>query len=211
MLIDHWPLMGLSLATPDLELRLPTGEELALLADVAAEGIHAADFMPFIVPWTAGTPAEVARSVIQNYWRRCGEWQPDAWVLPLTVFKDGQPIGVQSMRAKNFTITREVATGSWLSRRFQGQGYGTQMRAAMLELAFTGLNAETAISGALIDNQASLGVSRKLGYRLDGLGREVVNGKLRVDQRLRLDRLDWRAPFLVPIKGLEGCISEFGL
>jgi len=203
--------MGLTLSTPDLELRLPTGEELACLADVASEGVHSADFMPFLVPWTAGTPAEVARTVIQNYWRRCGEWQPDNWALLLTVFKDGQPIGVQSMRAKNFAITREVATGSWLGRRFQGRGYGTQMRAAMLELAFTGLNADTAISGSLIDNEASLGVSRKLGYRLDGVGREVVNGKLRIDQRLRLDRLDWRAPFLVPVKGLEGCLSEFGL
>jgi RimJ/RimL family protein N-acetyltransferase len=211
VLIDHWPLLGLSLTTPDLELRLPTGEELAELAEVASQGIHANDYMPFVTPWTVGTPKEVARQVIQSFWRRAGEWQPDNWSLGLAVFKDGHPIGVQSMRSKNFAVTREVATGSWLGRHHQGHGYGTQMRVAILELAFAGLGAESAVSGALMDNEASLAVSRKLGYRLDGVNREVVQGALRMDQRLRLDRLDWRAPFSVPVKGLENCLSEFGL
>lgn len=66
MLIDHWPLLDLRLTTPDLELRLPTGEELATLADVAAAGVHDPEFMPFGVPWTDGTPQQVARSVIQT-------------------------------------------------------------------------------------------------------------------------------------------------
>ncbi len=211
MLIDHWPLLGLTLSTPDLELRFPQGEELAALAELAAQGVHPAGYMPFIVPWTLGTPSEVARSVVQNFWRRAAEWKPDNWALPLAVFLDGQPIGVQAMRAKEFAITREVATGSWLGRDFQGRGYGTQMRTAVLELAFTGLGAETAISAALADNASSIGVSRKLGYRDDGIGREVVNGKLRLDQRMRLDRADFQAAFLVPIKGLERCLTDFGL
>ncbi|GIH05834.1 putative succinyl-CoA transferase [Rhizocola hellebori] len=202
-------MLGLSLTTPHLELRLPTDDELAELAEVAAQGIHAGDYMPFVTPWTIGTPREVARSVIRSFWRRAAEWEPDNWNLGLAVFKDGRPIGVQSMRSKNFAITREVTTGSWLGLAHQGQGYGTQMRVAILELAFTGLGAESAVSGALMDNEASLAVSRKLGYRLDGINREIVQGTLRLDQRLRLDRLDWRAPFSVPIKGLD--VSEFGL
>jgi RimJ/RimL family protein N-acetyltransferase len=127
------------------------------------------------------------------------------------VFKDSQPIGVQAMKSKHFAITREISTGSWLGQRYQRQGYGTQMRAAVLELAFTGLGAESAVSGAMIENQASLTVSRKLGYRLDGIGREAVAGKLRLDHRLRLDRVDWKPPFLVLIKGLEACLPDFGL
>ncbi len=39
------------------------------------------------------------------------------------------------------------------------------MRAAVLHLAFAGLEAEYADSDAFTDNAASLGVSRKLGYR----------------------------------------------
>jgi hypothetical protein len=39
------------------------------------------------------------------------------------------------------------------------------MRAAILWLAFAGLGAEYAVSGAYLDNPASLGVSRRLGWR----------------------------------------------
>jgi hypothetical protein len=40
MLIDHWPLLGLRVRTARLELRLPTEEELADLADLAVRGVH---------------------------------------------------------------------------------------------------------------------------------------------------------------------------
>ncbi|MFI0508274.1 hypothetical protein ACH3Y9_05555 [Streptomyces sp. WSLK1-5] len=47
MLVDHWPLVGLRLSTPHLELRLPGEDELGALA---AGGIHELDRMPFLVP-----------------------------------------------------------------------------------------------------------------------------------------------------------------
>jgi RimJ/RimL family protein N-acetyltransferase len=62
------------------------------------------------------------------------------------------------------------------------------MRAAVLHLAFAGLGAEYATSEAFTDNAASLGVSRKLGYVLDGFYRQVIRGKPATQQRLRLDR-----------------------
>ncbi|GAA0542002.1 hypothetical protein [Actinomadura livida] len=46
MLVDHFPLLGLRLSTPRLELRLPSSEELATLAELAAEGIHAVGYRP---------------------------------------------------------------------------------------------------------------------------------------------------------------------
>jgi hypothetical protein len=39
MLIDHFPLVGLRLTTPRLELRLPSPEELARTIPVAVEGL----------------------------------------------------------------------------------------------------------------------------------------------------------------------------
>ena len=59
-------------------------------------------------------------------------------------------------------------TGSWLARRFHGQGIGTRMRTAMCILAFDHLDFEEITSGAFADNPASLGVSRKVGYRDNG-------------------------------------------
>lgn len=147
MLLDHWPLVGLSLRAPDLELRWPTDEELAALADVAAEGVHDPSFMPFGFPWTDTTAANRARSVILHYWRRAGLWKPEDWQFNFVVFRGGQPVGIQTLAAENFAITKEVHTGSWLGMRFHGQGIGTQMRAAVLEFAFTTLGADTACSG----------------------------------------------------------------
>jgi RimJ/RimL family protein N-acetyltransferase len=67
----------------------------------------------------------------------------------------------------------------WIGLEYQGQGIGTEMRAAVLYLAFAGLGADYALSGAFTDNPASLAVSRKLGYGEDGVDREVRRDKPR--------------------------------
>jgi RimJ/RimL family protein N-acetyltransferase len=213
VLIDHFPLVGLRLTTPRLELRLPTPEELAALAELAAEGVHDPEVMPFRVPWTDRAPAEVARGVIQYHWSQLGGWTPRDWSLGLTVFHHGVVVGQQAVGARDLAITREVSTGSWLGRRHQGQGIGTEMRAAVLHLAFAGLGAEEAVSGAFAHNAASLAVSRKLGYQPDGIERRVVRGVVSVEHRLRLTRAAWEARRTVPvtIDGLLPCRPLFGV
>ena len=103
-------------------------------------------------------------------------------------------------------------TGSWIGRRYQGRGIGTEMRAAVLSLAFDDLHAEYARSTAHSDNAASLGVSRKLGYVDDGVDHLVVRGQAINAQRLLLDRATWRArrPLRVRVSGLEACLPWFG-
>lgn len=211
MLADHFPLLALRVRTPRLELRLPAPEELAALAELASEGVHEPGSMPFLVPWTDQEPALVARSLVQFHWLRLGRWSPDDWGLDLVVFRDGEVVGQQSVSAKQFAITREVHTGSWVGRRYQGQGIGTEMRRAVLHLAFAGLGAEEAASGAFEDNAASLAVSRKLGYRPDGVARHVVRDALAVEHRLRLGRDAWRDDVPVTIEGLPPCLPLFGI
>jgi hypothetical protein len=58
--------VGLRLTTPRLELRRPSPEELGALAELATEGIHDPEVMPFAVPRPDQPPAETARSVIQH-------------------------------------------------------------------------------------------------------------------------------------------------
>ncbi len=98
------------------------------------------------------------------------DWTPERWSLDLSVWADGEPIGFQGMRAEGFAEARRVETGSWLGQRFQGRGYGTEMRVAMLDLAFLGLGALVAESGYAEDNLQSKGVSVKLGYEPAGRG-----------------------------------------
>ncbi|MFE9423976.1 GNAT family N-acetyltransferase [Kitasatospora sp. NPDC006697] len=213
MLSDHWPLLGLRLTTPRLELRLPDDRELAALADLAAEGIHPPERTPFINTWTDLPPAERARSVVQYHWLRRGNWTPRDWSLNLTVLRDGEVLGLQSVWGKEFAVTREVATGSWLGMRHQGQGVGTEMRAAVLHLAFAGLGALEAGSGFLPGNEASHTVSRRLGYRQEGADTHVVRGERVTVPRLRLDRAAWERHRTVPVEihGLAPCLPLFGL
>src|SRR6266536_1870357 len=170
MLVDHYPQLGLRLRTPRLELRLPAPEELSALADLAAEGVHDPAEMPFLVPWTDLPPAERARSVVQHHWRRLGGSTPDDWGLPFTVFLDGTVVGTQEIGARQFAITREAHTGSWLGQRYQGQGLGAQ----------------EGTSAAFAHNASSYRVSGKLGYQPDGVERYAVRGLLAVSRRLRL-------------------------
>lgn len=95
------------------------------------------------------------------------------------VLHDGRVIGTQDIVAKEFAISRSFSTGSWLGREFQGKGFGREMRAAIPHLGFAGLGAKEADSEAFIDNQASLGVSRSLGYDPNGMtqGPDVGSGQ----------------------------------
>jgi RimJ/RimL family protein N-acetyltransferase len=210
MLSDHYPAYGLRLRTPRLELCLPDLDVLAELADVANGGIHDPGDMPFEVPWTDAEPAARGRSVITYNMRTIAAATPSAWALPFAVRFEGRVVGIQEISATEFRVVRETATGSWLGQRYQRQGIGTEMRAAVLALAFEGLDAHYAISGARVENAGSRGVSRRLGYAYDGLVRQLVRGEAVEFHRLRLSRDAWEAHRTVPvtIEGLDACRAD---
>ncbi|MGN5632416.1 GNAT family N-acetyltransferase [Streptomyces sp. AC154] len=208
----HWPLYGLRVRTPRLELRLPDLELLDELASVAADGVHDPDTMPFTVPWTDGSPAERGRAVFQHVLASVANWSEWDWSLSLAVLYEGRVVGRQDLMAKDFAVTGEVSTGSWLGLGYQGRGIGTEMRGAALHLAFAGLGARTAVSSAMTDNPRSLGVSRRLGYLPDGLETAALRGTPVTLQRLRLERERWeeRRAVDVTVEGLDGCRARFG-
>lgn len=208
-----WPLYGLRVTTPRLELRLPDLELLEQLAAVAAAGVHEADAMPFAFPWTDGGPQKRARGTFQHLLGTISGWRPESWELSLVVLHEGEVVGRQDMKASDFAVTGEIGTGSWLGLAHQNKGIGTEMRAAVTHLAFEGLQARTLTSGAMTDNHRSLAVSRKLGYQDDGVELLAVRGERRTVRRLRLDRPSWQAHRKVPVElhGLEPCRELFGL
>lgn len=208
-----WPLYDLRITTPRLELRLPDLDALSRLAAVAAAGVHDEDRMPFVAAWTDVSPEERARATFQHLLGTVAGWTPRKWSLGLAVSWEGKVVGRQDLGATDFAVTGEAHTGSWLGQAYQGRGIGTEMRAAVLHLAFEGLGARFMTSGAMADNARSLRVSEKLGYRPDG--REVlsVRGEARDHRRLRLDRAGWEAHRTVPVElhGLEPSLALFGL
>jgi RimJ/RimL family protein N-acetyltransferase len=205
--MDIGPLWQLRLRTDRLELRLPTDEELLGLFRVAEAGIHPPEEMPFGFAWTDNLEEPTFVAFHRKAWER---WLPEKWSCNFVTFLDGRPIGSQTMDAENFAKTREVATGSWLGAPFQGRGFGTEQRAAVLEFAFRGLGAETAMSGALVHNIPSQRVSAKLGYRVSGMNELAPRGEPIDEYEYRLERGEWTCPIAVEIQGLERCLPLFG-
>ena len=206
------PLFGLTLRSERLVLRLPTDPELLDLMDLARAGIHPPDEMPFGVAWSIMPSPDFERNYLTYHWTNRASWSADGWELGLGVALDGQMIGMQGVHARAFAATRTVDTGSWLGRASQGQGFGKEMRSAVLALAFDGLGAIAAETEAFLDNHASAGVSRALGYAENGVGSLSPQGTPRPTQRFRMTAEDWRSrprPRII-IDGLDACRELLG-
>jgi RimJ/RimL family protein N-acetyltransferase len=213
VIADLWPLYGLTISTPRLELRLPHEEELAALARLAGNGVHRPDERPFLTPWTDGRPEDRARRILQEHWSQLGRWDVAAWQLGLGVFRQGEPVGAVTLGARDFPVVREVTTFSWLGLDHQGQGYGTEARAGLLTLAFDHLGARAARTEVFQDNHASQGVSRKLGYEHDGISVDARGGEAVISDRLRLTVDKWGQEKRLPVRvdGMVACRPMFGM
>jgi len=210
-----WPLLDLRLETERLVLRSLTDDDFPGLLDATDAGIHDPAQMPFSIPWTDLEPAERRLTSMQFVWRTRANWSREEWHLPFGVFRDDRVIGVQELFANRFPLLREVETGSWLTRAEQGQGYGKEMRAAVLQFAFENLGAELARSAAFIDNPASAAVSRAIGYRENGRAREAPRGVPKERVNFELTRDEWleRRDFLprATVLGFDSTRPMFGL
>jgi len=210
-LTDVTALFALRLRTPRLELRLGDAAEVAALGELARQGIHPPEEMPFAVAWSDRISLPGFGEEFAAYHRDgLASWSPDAWRLDLLVRENGTLVGTQGLMAERFGAERVVGTGSWLGRAAQGRGLGTEMRAAVLELAFRGLGAVAATSGWLEGNRASARVSEKLGYREVGVSERSPRGVPVPHHDVWLERSDWRSPVAVELTGLEPCLPLFG-
>lgn len=213
MLADVWPTYRLRITTPLLELRLPTEAELADLAALAGRGVAPPGERPFLTPWTDGTAQDRAEFVLRQHWAQLSAWDVDDWRLGMGVFAlDSEPLGLVTLRAKDFRVVREVSTSSWLGLKHQNRGFGTEARLGLLTLAFDHLGAQAALTEVFQDNAASQGVSRKLGYESDGISRDARGTDALTSDRLRLREPVWRRfdhP-RVAVDGVDACAAMFG-
>lgn len=211
--IDIWPPFGLRVRTPRIELRYPNDEEIAELADRSAVvGIHDPASMPFAIAWTDVPPPQQQRNTLQFHWNTRASWQPSDWSCNFVVIVDGEIVGSQGAQATNFNVLRSAVTGSFLLISHQRRGIGKEMRAAILHLLFAGLSAEWAETAAFEDNEASLAVTRSLGYTLEGRHRMLSRGRAREQLAFRMPREAWQRQQRddIEIIGLEPCLEMFG-
>lgn len=186
-----WPLFDLVVRTPRLELRGITDDVALQLAQLAAEGIHDPGFMPFAFEWTDVEPPQLLVNTMQFYWRCRAETSAASWNLNFAVVVDGEVVGTTGLMAKDFPTLRVFETGSWLGRRFQRRGIGSEMRLATLHLGFAGLGGVLATTSAFHDNGPSLGVTRKLGYRPQGETIKLRRGEPAVSKHFDMTHDHW--------------------
>lgn len=211
-LTRHWPVFGLRLASPRLILRPIADDDLAELVDLAVAGIHDPASMPFLMPWTDAPREELIAETLRYHWRSRATSRPENWSVLFAVRAGGTLLGTQELSGEHFAVTAAVGTGSWLGLAHQGQGFGTEMRRAVIDFAFDHLKATRAESDAFVDNPASLAVSRKVGYRPNGDAvQQRRPGERAVEQRLVLTPETFRRPpWAVQVAGFDACKAAFG-
>jgi RimJ/RimL family protein N-acetyltransferase len=205
----EWPLFGIRLRSGPVVLRPVTDADLPGLTSIFPDDV---DLDPRAEHFTGLSPARDRRRLLaQGVWRSRGTWSPTSWCLDLLVEADGEPVGLQTLEGEDYPTLRTVDTASWLRPPARGRGLGVAMRTAVLGLAFDHLDAVAAVSSAVRDNHASLGVSRRLGYVDNGISRILTEDGVAELQHLRLTREDWAAAgHRVEVEGLAPALPWFG-
>lgn len=208
----YWPMFDLRLTTPDLELRHLSEADLGPLAAIIPKDAEQA---PSSTTYPGVDPSRGRGIVVhQDYWRARGSWRPESWALSFGVFRDGELLGYQGLEGDDFATPRTVDSSSFLTNASRGQGFGKQMRAAVLTLAFGALDAQFAITSAWSDNVASLGVSRAVGYVDNGVTAQRRGESAGEMIHLRLTRERWLTSGWaerMTVEGIDECMPFFGL
>jgi RimJ/RimL family protein N-acetyltransferase len=204
-----WPLFDLRLRCRGVELRPLREDDLPYLASVLPGDVG---HDPKLELFPDLTDAENERRLFwQSHWRALGSWSPSSWTLHFTVAYQGGPVGVQTLEGDDFPQLRTVDSASWLVPGARGRGVGVAMRMAVLGLAFDHLGAVAAITSATAQNEASLGVSRRLGYVDNGTGLILETGGVAELHHLRLTKDRWAYGDQVEVDGYPPCRRWFGV
>ena len=206
-----WPLLDLRLTTGDLVLAPLVEADLDEVVRVMPADV---ELNPHATTYDIDRPTQRGVVVHQEYWRSYGTWTPEAWRFHFAVRRGGELLGLQELEGNEFPTLRTVDTSSWLVTGARGTGTGKAMRRAVLALAFEHLGALAAITSALHDNHASLGVSRSLGYRPNGESLLARGDGVDTLVHLRMTRADWQSSghaAAVRVEGVDPCRPFFGL
>jgi len=107
--------------------------------------------------WIASTRAQIAAGT--------------AWHLAVTREEDGTEallgcVGL-TLDAKN---PREAELGYWIGRRHWGQGLGPEAAGRLAHWALANLEIDRLVASALVDNERSAAVLRRIGFKESGAG-----------------------------------------
>lgn len=209
-----YPPLNVRVDTPRLSLLGATDELLARLVPAVRAGVVTEPPWPFDDPssFYQDSP-EREWSWLRSIWRGRSNVSDSFWRLYFVVVVDGEPVGMQDLTGRAFGTFGRVSSFSWLTAATRGRGLGTEMRQAILHLAFEGLGARQAGSDAFADNHASNRISRALGYRHNGTDWDTRRGEPVEVNCYRLTREDWltRRRDDITLAGVTECLPVLGI
>ncbi|MGJ9372453.1 GNAT family N-acetyltransferase [Nesterenkonia sp. CF4.4] len=223
---ELWPPFGLFIESPRLVMRVVREADFPAYAAAAASGVTHTSRNPFRHPWNEKGPEDLVKGSLPFLWSTRSAIGPDHWHLALGVFlkvaddarggaaeESGTLIGMQDCYAQDWTVLRTISSGSWLRADRQGEGVGTEARAAMLLWAFDHFGAEYAESGAYTWNERSRRVSETLGYFTSGTRRvpDAHGEKPEWEHMFRLPKNDLLRPrWQIQVTGNDALKSFYG-
>jgi RimJ/RimL family protein N-acetyltransferase len=206
--------LDVAIHTPRLALLGATDDLLTRLLPVVRDGVVGPDENPFDDPMSlyAENPERELRWM-RNIWKGRSSVSPEFWRLYFVVMLDDEPIGMQDLIGADFAALGTVTSFSWLKPGARAAGIGTEMRSAILHLAFEGLDAKEARSEGFVDNLASNRVSQKLGYEENGYNWATRRGEPARLQGWVLSRKRWSATRRADIRltGVDACRAALGI
>jgi len=153
---------------PDVILRALRGRDRAEWESLRAANVG------WLQPWEASSPLAEQRlrygQLVRHYDRegRAGRAQP------FVIETEGAIVGQMHLTQIVWGSARTGQAGYWVSREAAGQGIATTALAALIDHAFLVLGMHRVAAYVQPENLPSLKVLNKLGFRDEGLGRNVL-------------------------------------
>ncbi|MFC7789129.1 GNAT family N-acetyltransferase [Microbacterium sp. MAHUQ-60] len=129
----------------------------------------------WLQPWEATIPGGVASFDMRVSIRRLLQQHRDGTGYPFVMEYDGDVAGQLNIWGVSRGSLCSATIGYWVSERFAGRGITTTAVAMATDTAFDRLGLHRMEICIRPENQASLRVVRKLGFRYEGLRRRFIH------------------------------------
>ncbi|MFH1327189.1 MAG: GNAT family protein [archaeon] len=118
----------------------------------------------------------------------------ESYTFCIELKSEKKVIGITSIEKIDY-FNRKTKTGSWINRKYWRKGYLLEAKVFVLDFIFKKLKLKKVETGAFVENKASQNMSRKIGFKKEGLRKKTIlckaTGKFHDEVLFGLLKEDW--------------------